>query len=62
MTYDNLSTADAGADKFGYCDANGGSVTGEYYQACLNCVKASGEANHVANGAFFFLTTVGRSG
>lgn len=46
MEYGNLSTD---SSEFGYCDAGGGSVTGQYYDACLNCVGAGGDTNYIAN-------------
>lgn len=45
----NSSTTASNSDELGYCDAGGGSVTGEYYQPCLNCLSASGDANYLAN-------------
>lgn len=47
MEYGNLSTD---SSEFGYCDADGGSATGQYYDACLNCVSAGGDTNYIANG------------
>lgn len=38
------------SSEFGYCDADGGAATGRYYDACLNCVRAGGDANYLANG------------
>lgn len=49
LTYDSLSTANSDLDEFGYCDADGGSVTGTSYQSCLNCISASGDTNFIAN-------------
>lgn len=49
MESGNLSTD---SSEFGYCDADGGSVTGEYYDACLTCVSAGGDTNYIANGEF----------
>lgn len=51
LEYGNLSTSGVNSDEFGYCDAGGGSMTGQYYQACLNCISASGDTNYTANGA-----------
>lgn len=56
MELGNSSTAASDTDEFGYCDADGGSVTGQYYQACLNCLSASGGTNFVANGEYLVRT------
>lgn len=40
----DLSTT---GSQFGYCDD--GSVTGEFYNACLTCVGSSGDTRHIAN-------------
>lgn len=52
LTYDSLSSAGSVSDEFGYCDADGGSVTGTHYQSCFNCVSASGDTNYIANCTF----------
>lgn len=49
MEYGNLSLE---SSEFGYCDANGGSLAGRYYDACFNCVSAGGDTNYIANGKF----------
>lgn len=49
LEYGNLSTT---STEFGYCDADGESVTGEYYDPCLDCVSSSGDTQYVANGMF----------
>ncbi|CAN8095339.1 unnamed protein product [Discula destructiva] len=49
LEYDSLSPNNSVSNEFGYCDADGSSVTGRYYQACLNCVSASGDAIYIAN-------------
>lgn len=41
----DLSTT---GSQFGYCDD--GSVTGEFYNACLACVGSSGDTRYIANG------------
>ncbi|KUI71040.1 hypothetical protein VM1G_07201 [Cytospora mali] len=46
LEFGNMSTTDS---EFGYCDADGGSVTGEYYDACRNCVSSSGDTQYIAN-------------
>lgn len=40
----DLSTT---GSQFGYCED--GSVTGEFYNACLTCVGSSGDTRHIAN-------------
>lgn len=45
MEHGNLSTTDP---EFGYCDD--GTVTGEFYDSCLNCVASGGDTQYVANG------------
>lgn len=52
LTYDSLSSAGSVSDEFGYCDADGGSVTGTHYQSCFNCVSASGDTKYIANCTF----------
>lgn len=52
LTYDSLSSAGSISDEFGYCAADGGSVTGTHYQSCWNCVSASGDTNFIANCMF----------
>lgn len=47
LEYGNLSTTDS---EFGYCDADGELVTGESYDACLQCVSANGDTQYVVNG------------
>ncbi|KAJ4423831.1 hypothetical protein N0V82_001570 [Gnomoniopsis sp. IMI 355080] len=49
LVYDSLSSDSSESNEFGYCDADGGSFTGQYYQACLNCVTASGDSSYIAN-------------
>lgn len=46
LEYGNLSTS---SPEFGYCDADGGSVTGVYHDACHSCVSSSGTTQYVAN-------------
>ncbi|ROW11660.1 hypothetical protein VPNG_05600 [Cytospora leucostoma] len=46
LEHGNLSTT---SSQFGYCDADGGSVTGQYYDACLECVSADGDTQYIAN-------------
>lgn len=58
LEYDNLTATNSETGDFGYCDAGGGSVTGQYYQACLNCVSASGGTNYIANGQSINTTTL----
>lgn len=41
----DLSTT---GSQYGYCDD--GSVTGEFYNACLTCVGSGGDTRYVANG------------
>lgn len=49
LQYGNLSTTDS---EFGYCEADGRAVTGEFYDSCLNCVSSSGDTQYIANGLF----------
>ncbi len=37
-------------NEFGYCDADGGAMTGTSYSKCLACVSAGGDTNFIANG------------
>lgn len=50
LEYDGLSDADSTSNEYGYCNADGGSATGQDYQDCLSCVSASGDTNYIANG------------
>lgn len=60
MEYGNLSID---SPDFGYCDADGGSVTSRYnYDACLNCVSAGGNTNYIANGESHRLGWLGERG
>ncbi|ROW06119.1 hypothetical protein VMCG_04649 [Cytospora schulzeri] len=46
LEYGNLSTI---GSEFAYCDADGGAVTGEFYDACHSCVSSSSQTQYVAN-------------
>ncbi|KAH6611144.1 hypothetical protein Trco_001164 [Trichoderma cornu-damae] len=41
---------------YGYCDANGGAITSNAVEGCLQCVKADGEHDYLSN---FLLTLQG---
>jgi len=44
----NLDSTDL--SQYGYCDADGSVMTGEFYDKCLACVSASGDTNYITNG------------
>ncbi|KAJ9143726.1 LPXTG-domain-containing protein [Pleurostoma richardsiae] len=43
----NLDSTDL--SQYGYCDADGSVMTGEFYDKCLACVSASGDTNYITN-------------
>ncbi|KAF3770873.1 hypothetical protein M406DRAFT_59717 [Cryphonectria parasitica EP155] len=49
LEYDQLNATDAQSNEFGYCDADGGALTGQYFQPCMDCVSDSGDTNYIAN-------------
>ena len=36
-------------ERLGYCDVDGGVVTGGYYESCLQCVQADGQHAYLSN-------------
>jgi hypothetical protein len=38
---------------YDYCDVNGGAVTSNAVQGCLQCVQADGEHEYLSNSMFY---------